>query len=114
MVLNLKLHIRKPPHHDASEALTGRKFRATLIRSARQWYPLELCESLKTLIDPSAEFYGFEGSWDLITIIADRERSVCDGFRLLPGDPVVPAERDVQWAMLTPEDGVRSRNCRWL
>ena len=91
-------------------SMTGRKFRTTLIRDAGEWYVLELCEPLETLIDPSAEFHGYEGSRDLITIITDSEKDpLVMGFRLLSDDPVVPAERDEQ-AMgdvdIAPEDEV--------
>ena len=86
------------------------KFRTTLLRDAGEWYVLELCEPLETLIDPSAEIYGYEGSRDLITIITDGEKDpLVMGFKLASDEPLVPAERD-EHAMgeidVAPEDEI--------
>jgi hypothetical protein len=71
---------------------------------------LELCEPLETLIDPSAEIYGYEGSRDLITIITDGEKDpLVMGFKLASDEPLVPAERN-EHAMgeidVAPEDEI--------
>ena len=67
-------------------------------------------EPLETLIDPSAEIYGYEGSRDLITIITDGEKDpLVMGFKLASDEPPVPAERD-EHAMdeidVAPEDEI--------
>ena len=94
----------------ARPSMSGRKFRTTLLRDAGEWYVLELCEPLETLIDPSAEIYGYEGSRDLITIITDGEKDpLVMGFKLASDEPLVPAERN-EHAMgeidVAPEDEI--------
>ena len=91
-------------------SMSGRKFRTTLLRDAGEWYVLELCEPMETLIDPSAEIYGYEGSRELITIITDGEKDpLVMGFKLASDEPIVPAERD-EHAMgeidVAPEDEI--------
>ena len=62
--------------------MSGNLARTTLLRDYGEWYVLELCEPLDSLIDLSAEFYGYEGARDIITIITRGEKgSVGDGFQ---------------------------------
>ena len=44
--------------------MSGKLARTTLLRDHGEWFVLELCEPLESLLDPSAEFYGYEGSRD--------------------------------------------------
>ena len=45
---------------------------------------IELCEPMSGLVDLGAEVYGFDGSRDLLTIIADAEKDPLSmGFSLI-------------------------------
>ena len=48
--------------------MSGKQFRTTLIQDGPTWYVMELCEPLKH-IDPQAQFHGFVGSREILTII---------------------------------------------
>ena len=62
--------------------------RTTLLRDHGEWFVLELGEPLESLLDPSAEFYGYAGSRDTLTIITEGEKDpVVMGFKLLGDDP---------------------------
>ena len=75
--------------------LEGQRFRTTLLRDHGQWFVMEVCEPLETLVDLSAPFYGYEGPRDTLTIITDSEKDpVLMGFKLL-GDEEVPLFEDV-------------------
>ena len=75
--------------------LEGQRFRTTLLRDHGQWFVMELCEPLETLVDLSALFYGYEGPRDTLTIITDSEKDpVLMGFKLLD-DEEVPLFEDV-------------------
>ena len=48
--------------------MSGKMYRTTLIRDKGEWYVLELCELLETLVDLNAEIYGYDGPRDIITV----------------------------------------------
>ena len=66
----------------ARRGMSGRKFRTALLRDLGEWCVLELCELLDGIIDPSAEFFGYEGSRDVITIMTGAKKSFGDGIRV--------------------------------
>ena len=80
--------------------MAGDKFRTTLIQDGNSWFVLELCEPMSTLIDCSAEFFGYVGDRFIITIITAWERPpqamgftmLADGEEPIAMAPV--AERD--------------------
>jgi hypothetical protein len=66
--------------------MAGDKFRTTLIQDGGAWFVLELCEPMSTLIDCSAEFFGYVGDKFIITIITSSERppqAMAKGFTML-------------------------------
>jgi len=66
--------------------MAGDKFRTTLIQDGGAWFVLELCEPMSTLIDCSAEFFGYVGDKFIITIITSSERPPqAMGFTMLAG-----------------------------
>ena len=75
--------------------LEGRRFRTTLLRDHGQWFVMELCEPLETLVDLSAPFYLHEGPRDTLTIITNSEKDpVLMCFKLLD-DEEIPLFEDV-------------------
>ena len=54
--------------------MAGDKFRTTLTQDGDSWFVLELCEPISTLIDCSAEFFGYVGDRFIITIITASEK----------------------------------------
>ena len=94
--------------------MSGRKFRTTLLRDHGQWYVLELCEPLEGIIDPAAEFYGYEGRRDVITIITDAEKDPrVMGFRLVSDErvePVAHERHDDGDIEIAPEDEVAGQD----
>ena len=82
-----------------------------MLRDHGQWFVMELCEPLETLVDLSAPFYGYEGPRDTLTIITDSEKdTVLMGFKLQGGEPPLfpdPERRDAADDILqAPEDEV--------
>ena len=65
------------------------------------------------MVDPSAEFYGYEGSRDIITIVTDGEKDpLVMGFKLASDEPVAPQQRDEHGDAdieLAPEDEIRGQ-----
>ena len=98
----------------ACPTMSGRKFRTTLIQHEGQWLVMELCEPLDSIIDLSAEFYGFEGDRFVVTVITTAEKAPhVMGFRLLDDDediqPALQVEERPQAdvpAPIAPEDEV--------
>eukprot|EP00435_Cladocopium_sp_Y103_P063886 s153_g25.t1 len=97
----------------ACPTMAGSRYRTTLIEEDNQWFVLELCEPKDSLIDLSAEFYGYGGGRYIITIVTKSEKPPqVMGFRLLDdGDmPLaeIAAEREqeVDPAPMAPEDEV--------
>ena len=91
--------------------MSGKLARTTLLRDHGEWFVLELCEPLESLLDPSAEFYGYEGSRDTLTIITEGEKDpVVMDFKLLGDDPPLfdPVERQEvpDDIIVAPEDDV--------
>ena len=73
--------------------MSGRKFRATLIHGPA-WYVMELCESLEQIIDLQAQFHGFAGNREILTMITDVEKAPqLMGFRLLDDADIPIGER---------------------
>ena len=94
--------------------MSGKMYRTTLIRDKGEWYVLELCELLETLVDLNAEIYGYDGPRDIITVITDSEKDpALMGFSLLGDEaPLFPdperlPDDEVQ---LAPEDAVVGRD----
>ena len=90
--------------------MSGNLARTTLLRDYGEWYVLELCEPLDSLIDLSAEFYGYEGALDIITIITRGEKDpLVMGFKLL-GDEQALFSSDKQDGpsdmMVSPDDQI--------
>lgn len=55
--------------------MQGIRNRTTLIKDDDgSWYVLELCEPLHSLIDMSAEFYGYSGAREVLTFITQGEK----------------------------------------
>ena len=98
----------------AHPGMSGKKYRTTLLKDSGEWYVLELCEPLDGIIDPTAEFYGYEGSRDVITIITDAEKDPSImGFRLVSDAQVEPVEHerfDAGDIGIAPEDEVRGQD----
>eukprot|EP00435_Cladocopium_sp_Y103_P028972 s2794_g7.t1 len=70
--------------------MQGNLFRTTRLRDHGEWYVLELCEALDSLVDLGAEIYGYEGPRDLLTVITDSEKDpVLMGFSLLGDEPAL-------------------------
>ena len=98
----------------ACPTMSGRKFRTTLIQHEEQWLVMELCEPLDSIIDLSAEFYGFEGDRFVVTVITTAEKAPhVMGFRLLDDDEDVQPALQVEErphadvaAPIAPEDEV--------
>ena len=93
--------------------MSGDKYRTTLIEDAGAWYVLELCEPMSTLIDYSADFFGYVGDRFIITIITDAERPpqamgfkmLADGEDPLVMDPVAQRENaEAAQIPVAPED----------
>ena len=57
-------------------AMQGVRNRTTLIKGDDgSWYVVELCEPLQSLIDMSAEFYGYSGAREVLTFVTEGEKS---------------------------------------
>ena len=93
--------------------MAGNKFRTTLNQDGDSWFVLELCEPMSTLIDGSAEFFGYVGDRFIITISTASQRPpqamgftmLADGEEPIAMAPV--AERDNAEAAqipIAPED----------
>ena len=54
--------------------MSGFKYMTTLVKGDDgNWYVLELCKPLHSLIDMTAEFYGYEGAREVLTFITEGE-----------------------------------------
>ena len=66
-----------------------------LLKDAGERYVLEVREPRHTLIDPSPEFFGYEGSRDIIKNMGDGETILLVmGFKLVSDGPVAPQQRN--------------------
>eukprot|EP00435_Cladocopium_sp_Y103_P056449 s2990_g19.t1 len=54
--------------------IAGPRFRTTLVKDKGEWFVLELCEALSSLVDLSAPFHEFEGERSVLTFISDGEK----------------------------------------
>ena len=94
--------------------MSGKMYRTTLIRDKGEWYVLELCELLETLVDLNAEIYGYDGPRDIITVITDTEKDpALMGFSLLGDEPPLfpdPERLPDDEVQLAPEDAVVGRD----
>ena len=99
-------------------AMQGVRNRTTLIKGDDGfWYVVELCEPLQSLIDMSAEFYGYSGAREVLTFVTEGEKSPGSmGFSMREDAADLPAaerqdEADQQDPdAIAPEDEVRGRD----
>ena len=98
--------------------MQGVRNRTTLIKGNDGfWYAVELCEPLQSLIDMSAEFYGYSGAREVLTFVTEGEKSPGSmGFSMREDAADLPAaerqdEADQQDPdAIAPEDEVRGRD----
>lgn len=76
------------------------------LADAGNWFVLELCEPLDTLVDLTAEFHGYDGDRMIITIITTAEKSPhLMGFRYEePAAAAGAADAPADEAPVAPED----------
>ena len=93
--------------------MSGKLYRTTLIRDKGEWYVLELCELLETLVGLNAEIYGYDGPQNLLTAITDAEKDpALMGFSLLGDEPALFPDIERQQPediQIAPEDVVIGR-----
>ena len=101
-------------------AMQGIRNRTTLIKGdGGFWYVLELCAPLQSLIDMSAEFYGYSGAREVLTFITEGEKPPgLMGFSMSDGAADLPAaERQDDGDQqdpdaIAPEDEVQGLDIR--
>ena len=95
----------------------GFRNRTTLVKGDDGfWYVLELCEPLYSLIDMSAEFYGYDGMREVLTFITEGEQPPSSmGFSMNDDEGAVQlhahhddeGEQDPE--IMAPEDAIQGR-----
>jgi len=99
-------------------AMQGVRNRTTLIKGDDGfWYVVELFEPLQSLIDMSAEFYGYSGAREVLTFVTEGEKSPGSmGFSMREDAADLPAAERQDDAdqqdpdAIAPEDEVRGRD----
>ena len=88
----------------------GERFRTTLVKDGNDWYCLELCEKLTTLVDLAAPFHDFEGERSVLTFISDGEKDprvlgfVWADDDVLQFNPAAAGSADDDVEIVAPED----------
>ena len=98
--------------------MQGVRNRTTLIKGDDgSWYVVELCEPLQSLIDMSAEFYGYSGAREVLTFVTEGEKSPGSMGVSMREDaadlPAVERQDDADQQdpdAIAPEDEVRGRD----
>ena len=88
----------------------GERFRTTLVKDGNDWFCLELCEKLTTLVDLAAPFHDFEGERSVLTFNSDGEKDprvlgfVWADDDVLQFNPAAAGSADDDVEIVAPED----------
>eukprot|EP00435_Cladocopium_sp_Y103_P064564 s72_g26.t1 len=100
-------HFQDPALMDPN--IAGPRYRTSLVKDKGEWFVLELCENLSTVVDLPAPFHEFEGERSVLTFISDGEKDPkvlgfawADDDVLQPGQAAGSHDFDVE--VVAPND----------